>query len=175
MNGMRKPVEQTLYFQDDITQCRNHDFTPQISGWKIFQNLFSEPKEIWLLGSLVGRSCFFLRSPKGSEGQNQYKKNVVSNTVLFFPPAESSQLPLMRFGLLPIMGVPALKPSFGGGGGGEECSFFPCWGKWNPALHLLHGRSKIMYHLVLSNELRGEASYLGGLWEREGRQEKTKI
>ena len=62
------------------------------------------------------------------------------------------------------MGVPALEPSFRGGG---ECSFIPCCGKWNPALHLLHGRSKIIYRSVLSNELRGESSYLGGLGERE--------
>ena len=47
---MRQLVEQTLYFQHDITQYHKHDFTPQISGWKIFQNVFSEPKEIWLLG-----------------------------------------------------------------------------------------------------------------------------
>ena len=65
----------------------------------------------------------------------------------------------MKFGLLPIMGVPALKPSFGGGVGGmfihallghvESSPPFATW------------QSKIIYHLVLSNELRGESSYLG--------------
>lgn len=126
--------------------------------------MFSEPREIWLLGHYRADHSLS-KATQGLRGTESVQ-NVVSTTVLFFPigSLKSSQIPLMRFGLLPHHASSSPRAQLWGGG---EYSFIPCWGKWNPALHLLHGRSKITYRLVLSNKLRGESSYLGGLCERE--------
>ena len=72
---MRKSAEQTLYIQHDVTSVASMNLLHKFQVKKYFKMCsFSEPNGIWLLGLLVGRSFLFLRSPEGSEGQNQYKK-----------------------------------------------------------------------------------------------------